>query len=512
MWKFLSIVSLLALAAAAVAVGTGYDLRTLLPTTDGVPTAVQGEQGGGASASDSSETNAIVAESGEQASGQETSASGESQSNTTPPAPASPWTRLVRQTTDALEREALDEAEQHLDTLANMELASRAAESKQIAELRRQLDEVHRIIALRAAVVQLVAEDPAQAQAAENLLFERADKAVPLLEEALRGDDVQLACHVMATLDRLKRPDETLPMIVDVLRRPKQAACWPEAIRQIGLAERDGVGDPLLKLALAAESPEQRIAALEALAAYVDPPQHTVMALLPLLYADGPELAAALRACRSAVVIHDQTDLWVQWAADGLTSEQTERLFSLTNRLAQISGAPESDESADAARAARELAMALRQLPAEPLTGVKIAAYGAESDDGRAATVLDGTWDTVDPKLMWRYSTKEPHSIVFDLGTERTVAGVRIWNLNEPQGAAGGWKQVAVYVGSNAAELTHPVANGIVPQGPATKNAPDYGTTIPVRFARGRYVRLAAESLWSSKPLTGLTEVQLLGF
>jgi len=113
---------------------------------------------------------------------------------------------------------------------------------------------------------------------------------------------------------------------------------------------------------------------------------------------------------------------------------------------------------------------------------------------------------------MWRYSTTEPHSIVLDLGAERTVVGVRIWNLNGPQEAAGGWKQVAVYIGSSAAELTGPVANGIVPQGPATKNAPDYGTTIPVRFARGRYVRLVAESLWSQKQLTGLTEVQVLGF
>ncbi|MBC8874871.1 MAG: DUF4457 domain-containing protein [Planctomycetes bacterium] len=507
MWKFLSIVSILILAAATVAVGTGYDLRTLLPTTAGVTVPQKGEQGAGEPVTDTGQADVKAVEPGEQATEQESPAS-----DTTPSGPASEWTKLVRQTTDALQREAPDEAEQHLDALANMEPASRAAESKHIAELRRQLDEVHRIIELRAAVVQLVAEDPEQAQAAENLLFERVDKALPLLEEALRGDDVQLACHVMAMLQRLKRPDETLPMIVDVLRRPEQAACWPEAIRHIGLAESDGVGDPLLKLALAAETSEQRIAALEALAVCVDPPQYTVLALLPLLYADGPELAAALRVCRSVVVVHNQTDLWVQWAADGLTSEQTERLFKLTNRLGKISGAPESEESADRARAARELAMALRQLPAEPLTGVKIAAYGAESDDGRAATVLDGTWDTVDPKLMWRYSTKEPHSIVFDLGTERTIAGVRIWNLNEPQGAAGGWKQVAVYVGSGAAELTHPAAKGIVPQGPATKNAPDYGTTIPVRFAHGRYVRLAAESLWSSKPLTGLTEVQLLGF
>jgi hypothetical protein len=512
MWKFLTIVCVLIIAATAAAVWMGYDLRTLLPTAPGVKVAPEDEQSGVASSPDAGDPDLKAAKSGEQTREQETPASSESHSDTSLSGPASQWAELVRQVADALEREALDEAGQHLDTLAEMELASRTAESEQIAGLRRQLDGARRIMDLRTAVAQLAGDDPEQAQAAENLLFERTEESLPLLEEALRGDDVKLACCVMATLQRLKRPDETLPMIIDVFRRPEQAGCWPEAIRQIGLAKSEGVGDPLLELALAAESTGQRIAALEALAAYVDPPRHTALALLPLLYADGPELAAALRACRSAVVVHDETDLWVQWAADGLTPEQTERLFRLTERLEQIASRPQSEESADAVRAARELATALHQLPAQPLTGVKIAAYGAENDDGRAATVLDGTWDTVDPKLMWRYSTKEPHSIVFDLGAERTIVGVRIWNLNEPQGAAGGWKQMAVYVGSDTADLTHPVADGIVPQGPATKNAPDYGTTIPVRFARGRYVRLAAESLWSQKPLTGLTEVQLLGF
>jgi hypothetical protein len=92
------------------------------------------------------------------------------------------------------------------------------------------------------------------------------------------------------------------------------------------------------------------------------------------------------------------------------------------------------------------------------------------------------------------------------------VVGVRIWNLNTPQDYQGGWKHMVVYVGSDAAELTSRIAWGIVPQAPGTKDAPDYSTTIPVNFARGRYVRLAAESLWSKRQTTGLTEVQVLGF
>jgi len=504
MWRLLSIALSLILASVAAAVWVGYDLRTLRPRIARVTFPQRGEHGGAAPVTNAGEPDEKSNETGKQTPDQEASQGNEPQDDAT-----AQWAEYVRQASETLASGTLDEAERHLDSLANMDLASREPQSDRLADLRQQLENLRR---LRSTVAQLVTDDPEQVQAAENLLFERVDEALPLLEQALRGDDITLACPVMETLQRLKRPDVTLPMFVDVLRRPEQASCWPEAIRQIELAESGGVGDPLLELALAAESPEQRIAAFEALALCVDPPPHTVLALLPLLYADGPELAAALRAARSAVVVHDQTDLWLQWAADGLSPEQTERLFNLTERLRQITEGSQSEESAEVVQAARELAVALHQLPAEPLTGVKLAAYGAENDDGRAANVLDANWDTIDPRQMWRYSTTEPHSIVLDLGAERTVVGVRIWNLNGPQEAAGGWKQVAVYIGSSAAELTGPVANGIVPQGPATKNAPDYGTTIPVRFARGRYVRLVAESLWSQKQLTGLTEVQVLGF
>ncbi len=507
MWKYLSIVSLLILTTAAVAVWVGYDLRTLRPEMARVAFPQPGKQGGDVPAANVSEPDEKPAEFGMETPDQNTS-----QGDKIPNDAKAQWDEQLRQADEALERESLDEAEQCLDALANTDLAGRAPQSEQLAQLRQQLARLHQTVALRATVAQLATDDPEQAQAAEDLLFERADDAIPLLGEALLADNHELACRVMATLQRLKRPDVTLPMIVDVLRRSEQAACWPEAIRQIEQAETAGAGGPLLELALAAKSPEQRIAAIEALARCIDPPPHTVLALLPLLYADGPELGAALRAARSAVVAHDQTDLWLQWAADGLSPEQTERLFNLTERLGQITGRPQSEKSAETAQAARELAMALHQLPAEPLTGVKLAAYGAESDDGRAAAVLDGTWDTTDPRLMWRYSTKEPHSIVFDLGSERTVVGVRIWNYNDPKEAAGGWKQVAVHIGSSTAELNGSVAGGIVPQAPATKNASDYGTTIPIRFARGRYVRLVAESLWSRKQTTGLTEVQLLGF
>ena len=56
---------------------------------------------------------------------------------------------------------------------------------------------------------------------------------------------------------------------------------------------------------------------------------------------------------------------------------------------------------------------------AEPIAGVQIVAYGGAVDDSRVATVLDGQWNTTDPKLMWRHPLSEHGSLVLDLGRER---------------------------------------------------------------------------------------------
>jgi hypothetical protein len=89
---------------------------------------------------------------------------------------------------------------------------------------------------------------------------------------------------------------------------------------------------------------------------------------------------------------------------------------------------------------------------------------------------------------------------------------VRIFNLNEQDAPHRGWKEVAVSVGSTASALSTPAASGIVPQAPGKAGGIDYCTTIPLGFARGRYVRLQATSLWRQDTHAGLTEVQVLGF
>ena len=119
---------------------------------------------------------------------------------------------------------------------------------------------------------------------------------MPLLLEALASDNPVLVENALETLRMFNQPERTVPALVGVLARPGQPACWAAAIRELHKSQYPGAGGLLLKQALSAEAPEQRAAALEALAGVPDPPPSTLVALLPLIYADGPELAAALTA------------------------------------------------------------------------------------------------------------------------------------------------------------------------------------------------------------------------
>jgi len=359
------------------------------------------------------------------------------------------------------------------------------------------------------AVQMLASTNRDDVLAAQNLLFEKSEAALPLLHQATRTNDPIVVASALEVLRRLDRPERTLPMMVDVLANPEQSAHWPDAIREIGLVGGPGAAAPLLQLALAAKSPEQRTAALDAIARVPDPPRETVAALLPLLFDDGPALETALIAVARAVSIHGQHDLLSGRGLDTeLSPELSKQLTELPARLSDVMVGGDKQ----VASAAKRLAIVTRQVSADPLPDIKILAFTGETEDSPAAALLDGVWNTVDKTLMWRHSADQPGSIVLDLGRERTVAGVRIWNFNESGGSHRGWKDVAVCVGSTPAELATPVATGIVPQAPGKADSPDFGTTLPVEFARGRYVRLEAQSIWRKDSHVGLTEVQVLGY
>jgi hypothetical protein len=351
--------------------------------------------------------------------------------------------------------------------------------------------------------------------AAQSNLRKNPEVALGMLIEASENIDKPiLAANSLEALRLLNRPEITLPAMIAVLRRSEQQQVWPAAIREIVRTGRPGAGKPLLELAQSSGLAEQRSAALTALSQVVDPPSDTVLAVLPLLEDDGPALAPSLRAAYHALHVHGQFDLPARRGFDApLTPEQEEQLAQLPGRLTQLMEMPATDEvAAEVVHGAKVLAYATRQLTPQPLSDVQIHYVQAEATDGPAAAVLDGVWNSVDLKTMWRHPVNGRSTITLDLGQSRTVVGVRIWNFNEASKAQRGWKEVDIIVSDSATEITDPISSGHVPIAPGAAETPDYSTLVPVPFARGRYVRLQAKQLWTSDSHTGLSEVKVLGF
>ncbi len=430
-----------------------------------------------------------------------------------PDSPSGIWDGLLEQTRNSIQADQLVEAQQHLSKLEDLDVEPTTKRTDQLAAVRVELENHSQTKELRAAVQTLAAPNRDEVLAAQERLFAQSAAALPLLQESARAEQPSLVKGTLEMLRRLRQPEATLPIMVGVLERPEQEVSWPDAVREIKLTDSPGAGDPLLELAVSSKLPQQRLAALHALAEVNDPPPESLVALLPTIHADGPELAAALKAACHALTIHGQRDLLTQrgWELE-LTGDHHEQLAALPDRLAAIMGAGSSGNNDELVRSATMLALATRQVTAEPIAGIKILAYGGAMADSQVATALDGQWNTVDPKLMWRHPLSEHGSLVLDLGRERTVTGVRIWNLNEKGGGHRGWKEVTVSVGLTAEALSEPAATGIIPQAPGAADQTNFSTTIPVRFVCGRYVRLRADSVWRADGYAGLTEVQVLGF
>jgi tetratricopeptide (TPR) repeat protein len=359
-------------------------------------------------------------------------------------------------------------------------------------------------------------------RSAQSQLAQDPATALTMLTEALeQSDDPVLVANSLETLRRLNRPEVVLPAMIGVLERPGQRQNWEDAAKQIVLMKQPGTGDYLLDMIVAAELPEQRAVALDTLTKVADPPQRTAIALLPMVYQDGPHLTPALNAVIHAINTNRQNDLIARRGLDvQLTPESEDLLTKLLERLAQIvERGSNTDPPSPEAYAAKALAIATRQLEPRVLEGVTVISASAEAEDGPAAAVLDGVWNSVELTTMWRHPAIQPArpelpfgTIVLDLGEERTVTAVRIWNFNETGGTLRGWKEVEVFVSTERTALT-PIAHGIVPVAPGISDPPDYSINIPVDLVRGRYVKLKASSLWAAPNVyAGLSEVQVLGF
>lgn len=368
---------------------------------------------------------------------------------------------------------------------------------------------------LQAYMNMLASANRREVEAAQFELLKDPETSLSILAEASqRTDKPVLASNAVETLGMLDRPQQAQAILVEILRRDTQQPLWAVATKEIIRMGKPGAGEPLLALALAEVPVEQKMAALETIAQISDPPPQTLVSLLPTLHADGPMLRLALAAALHGAMTHSQFDLISRRGFDGeLTPQQEEQLDKLPERLAALAAPkdPAASGAADVGRAAQSLAVALRYVPAQPLSGLKIHLVDAEVPEAPAAAVLDGIWNSIDPKTMWRHSIEKRSSITLDLGSERTVTAVKIWNFNEPGGMFRGWKDFEIFVGNSPSETT-PVAAGIVPMAPGAADTPDYGSLITVPFTRGRYIRLQAKGPWQPNAYLGLSEVQVLGF
>ena len=156
--------------------------------------------------------------------------------------------------------------------------------------------------------------------------------------------------------------------------------------------------------------------------------------------------------------------------------------------------------------------MALGLSSPQVLDGVKVLSVGAEQETSPGAKAFDGKWQGVELETMWVYPTgPNRHFIVLDLGSERTVSGVKVWNYNQQSYPQYGWKEVNIGV-SNDSTDPKVDGSGIVPMAPGTADRPDFSTIIPIPYIQGRYVRLECPTRWSNAATSGLAEIQVLGF
>lgn len=412
----------------------------------------------------------------------------------------------------AVDQGKLDEATTLLESLL---AAAPTTEQGEAARALQQKIERHRSVRrrLRRGMELLASPDRIRAKEAQEILWEEQEVAYPLLLQSLESENTALVTNCLELLRKFNQPQKSVSAVIGILQRENQSSVWPVAIRELQRISVGGAGKPLLQQALATKSMERAVPLLTALSGVVDPPVETLPELLPLVYDDGPSLAAALSAIYQSISVNHQHDVLTRRGLDlELTSEQNQQLNGFAERLAAIENSAKNDPArADAAWAAKRLAIAMRLVSPQALSGVKVMRATGELPGSPASAVLDKVWNSVDPKTMWLHPPKRLTTIVLDLGVERTVTGIRVWNANEQSAAHRGWKDVEIYVSSDPSP-TAPVAVTIIPTAPGAPETPDYGAILQVLFTKGRYVKMQMLSVWRDDVNAGISELEVLGY
>ena len=419
--------------------------------------------------------------------------------------------RRLTEAKELQESGKLDEATAALDGVLSMGPTSEQRET--VRELKASI-EAHRSARRRLGswMKMLASTQRSEVRAAQNQLRRDPDTAIPLLLEAVRSSDKpRLVKNTLEMLRRLRRPELAVPAMVGVLSRVEQEASWPDAVRELSQVRESGAGPLLLPLLGTAKSSAQKAAVLTSLAAVPDPPTETLLVLLATLHQDGPELESALRAAFTAMSRHGQDDLV---ALRGLPSEvdetTVELLAKLPGRLSEVA-LRKDKEQAGAARAAKKLAVLIGTIEPAPLEGIKVASSVGVYAKSSHSAVLDGKWDAEDPMTGWQHPLGKPGTIILDLGSEKTVTAVRVWNYNGGGQRDRGWKDVDVFVANSRTDLT-PEISGTIPRAPGASDQPDFSIVLPVDQVTGRYVILKAKSLWAPSSFAGLAEIQVIGY
>ena len=377
---------------------------------------------------------------------------------------------------------------------------SLTTELERIRQARRQL---------KSWLAMLSSPEQREVETAQSQLLQDPNTAAGMLLEALRGTlDESQAQTYLTTLRQLDRPEVVVPPLLELLDDSSRKSLWPLITGQLSDLAGDAAGPVLLKLAVQATEERQQLAALEALAVAATPPHEAIFVLIPRLGAASPEVQLRmLRVVARAASVHDLHDWETQrnWPSS-LTPDTIAVLQGFPKWLDERAKSP--PDSALATEATRLRVMLGREL-GQPVSGVKVARAEAETPESPAAALVDGVWNSVDAKTMWRHPLDRRGAVLLDLGSSRQVTAVRIWNWNELNGGQRGWKEVEVFVSDNPAEL-EPVAIRTLWPAPGVAEAADFSCLVPLPAPTGRYVRLQAKSTWTNDSHSGLAEVQVL--
>lgn len=379
----------------------------------------------------------------------------------------------------------------------------------ELDELAEQLQQRHdQYQRLNQAAQQLVSQDETTRTTAKQQLWSHAKATAPVLLDALSENNPQLVAAAIDMLYRMRSP-QLAARLVEVLSRPDQARCWPTVVEAFQKYPLPEAAEGLLQLATSSDSAPQRQAALKALAAVPQLPEETFLKLLPLLYAEDPSPSAFLAAGQAAWQHKHHDFMTLRTFSPDLSAQQKERLRRLPEHIDKLT----RSQNKPLAQAAGRLAAAALLKTPPALQGVQVMAVSGEQDKYPATGLLDGKWRDTEGPTQWVHQSSGPAWVVLDLGEERTVAGLKIWNFfGKEYETRRGFKDIEIMVTNDPAANETPI-KAIVPRAPQEKDEPgDFGWVIRLPFLRGRYVILRGLSTHDGRQQGGLSELQVLGF